>query len=85
VNLNTGVVTATIPYGADTADTPTTVVNTIFGHPNTVAATTGSPTGKVYITSSDDNYLTILRTDNNTVQAHINLQGAGIRVQVNVK
>ena len=85
VNLNTGVVTATIPYGPDVIDTPTTVVNTVFGHPNTVSATTGSPTGKVYITSSDDNYLTILRTDNNTVQAHIDLQGAGVRVQVNVK
>ena len=85
VNLNTGVVTATIPYGPDVIDTPTTVVNTVFGHPNTVSATTGSPTGKVYITSSDDNYLTILRTDNNNVQAHIDLQGAGVRVQVNVK
>ena len=85
VNLATGVVTATIPYGADTPDTPTKVVNTIFGHPNTVSATTGSPTGKVYITSSDDNYLTILRTDNNNVQAHIDLQGAGVRVQVNTR
>ena len=85
VNLATGVVTATIPYGADTPDTATTVVNKIFGHPNTVSATTGTPTGKVYITSPDDNYLTILRTDNNTVQAHIDLQGAGVRVQVNVR
>lgn len=86
VNLLNDVVTATIPYDStDEIDTQTTVVNKVFGHPNTVSATTGSPTGKVYITSPDDNYLTILRTDNNTVQAHINLQGAGVRVLVNTR
>jgi len=84
VNLISGVVTATIPSTTtDTPDTATQIVNSVFGHPNTVSATTGSPTGKVYITSPDDNYLTILRTDNNTVQGHINLQGAGVRVLVN--
>lgn len=85
VNLASGVVTATIPYGADIPDTTSTVVNTVFGHPNTVSATTGSPTGKVYITSPDDNYLTILRTDENIVQGHIDLQGAGVRVLVNTR
>ncbi|WP_158823933.1 YncE family protein [Granulicella sp. S156] len=82
VNLSNYQVT-TIPYGADVPDTTGSVANTVFGHPNTVSATTGSPTGKVYITSPDDRYLTILRTDNNTVQAHINLQGTGVRVLVN--
>ena len=86
VNLISGVVTATIPSTTtDTQDTPTQIVNSIFGHPNTISATTGSPTGKVYITSPDDQYLTILRTDNNTVQAHINLQGYGVRVLVNTR
>ena len=86
VNLISGVVTATIPSTTtDTQDTPTQIVNSIFGHPNTISATTGSPTGKVYITSPDDQYLTILRTDNNTVQGHINLQGKGVRVLVTAR
>ncbi len=81
VNLISGTVSATINTGADQ---PTNLnTGTVFGlHPNSIAATTGSPTGKVYVTSSDSHYLTILFTDTDTVQNHITLQGLGLRVQL---
>jgi YVTN family beta-propeller protein len=79
VNLSSYQVT-TIPI--DSTDTVTTAV---WGHPNTISATTGSPTGKVYVTSPDDKNLTIIRTDNNTIQTHIPLQGYGVRVMVNLR
>ena len=87
VNLISGRVTATIPAVSSTAatqdadSTPTAV----YGHPNTVAVTTGSPTGKVYITSSDNRYVTVLETDINAVLTHINLQGLGVRVLVSAE
>jgi DNA-binding beta-propeller fold protein YncE len=84
VNLITGAVTATIP--AVSSASATIDVNTtpgaVYGHPNTISATTGSPTGKVYVTSSDNKFMTVIRTDNNTIQTHINLQGLGVRVLV---
>jgi len=64
-----------------TGSTPTEV----YGHPNTIAATTGDPTGKVYVTSSDSKFLTVIETDTDTVDTHISLQGLGVRVLVNAK
>jgi YVTN family beta-propeller protein len=84
VNLLTGQISATIcgvsgaTATADVASNP----NLIFGHPNSVSATTGSPAGKVYVTSSDDKYMSVIYTDTNTVQTHIPLQGLGVRVLV---
>ena len=84
VNLITGVVSSTICGVSTVAGTaganasPTLV----YGHPNTVAATTGTPTGKVYVTSPDSLYLTVIYTDTDTVQTHIPLQGLGVRVIV---
>jgi len=81
VNLISGTVSATISTGADQPNNLT--ASTVFGlHPNSIAATTGTPTGKVYITSADSRYLTILFTDTDTVQNHITLQGLGLRVQL---
>jgi hypothetical protein len=57
----------------------------VYGHPNTVAATTGDPTGKVYVTSPDNQFLTIIETDIDAVDTHISLQGLGVRVLVNSK
>ncbi len=57
----------------------------VYGHPTTIAATTGSPTGKVYVTAPDSNYLTVIETDTDTVATHVNLQGVGVRVQVSVR
>ena len=62
VNLTTNTVTATIP---------------VAGHPTFLAATTGTPTGKIYVTSAETSLMTVLRTDIDTVQTYIDLQGSG--------
>jgi hypothetical protein len=87
VNLASGVVTATIPAVSTPAATANynTTPTAVYGHPNSIAATTGTPTGKVYITSSDNNYMTILETDTDTVDTHVSLQGLGIRVYTTQK
>lgn len=84
VNLKTGQLTATICGVSGSAATATAngTSNLIFGHPNSISATTGVPAGKVYVTSSDNRYMSIIYTDTNTVQAHIPLQGLGLRVLV---
>lgn len=84
VNLVSGTVTQTIQgvsSAAATADTNTTP-GAVYGHPTTIAATTGTPTGKVYVTSSDNKFLTVIATDTDTVETHVNLQGLGVRVVV---
>jgi hypothetical protein len=87
VNLLAGTVTATIPAISTPAGTATVTASPalVYGHPNTVAAVTGTPTGKVYVTSSDNKYMTVIETDNDSVDTHISLQGLGIRVLSNVK
>jgi DNA-binding beta-propeller fold protein YncE len=83
VNLTSDAVT-TIPAvssASATIDTTTTPAD-VYGHPNSIAATTGTPTGKVYVTSPDNKYMTVIETDTDTVDTHINLQGLGVRVQV---
>ncbi len=82
VNLASGRVSATIPAGCDPSSTVATTAASVYGHPNTVAATTGTPTGKVYLTSADSRFLTVLETDTDSTVAHVNLQGTGVRVLV---
>ena len=67
VNLTTNTVTATIP---------------VAGHPTFLAATTGTPTGKIYVTSSETSLMTILRTDVDAVETYVDLQGAGGQVRM---
>ncbi len=84
VNLTSNTVSATIPAvstAALTADESTSPTS-VYGHPNTIAVTNGTPTGKVYITSSDNRFMTVLETDTDIVDTHINLQGLGVRVRV---
>jgi hypothetical protein len=80
VNLVSGTVTATI-NGVASPSSPTaaTALN-VYGHPNSIAATSGNPAGKVYVTAPDSVYMTLIYTDTNTVQNHITLQGNGLRV-----
>lgn len=97
VNLLSGTVTATIPAATaynsngtiNLTGTPTcpdgSTLSCVYGHPNTVAATTGTPTGKVYFTSPDSNYMTVLETDTDSIDTHVNLQGAGVRVRVSAQ
>ncbi|HEV2577136.1 MAG TPA: YncE family protein [Acidobacteriaceae bacterium] len=84
VNLVSGTVTATIPgisTASATSNTNTTPTE-VYGHPTTIAATTGTPTGKVYVTSADNKFMTVIETDTDTVTTHVNLQGLGVRVVV---
>jgi hypothetical protein len=84
VNLQTDQVTTTIcgVSGTNATATANGTSNLIFGHPNSVSATGGEPTGKVYVTSSDNQYMSVIYTDTNAVQTHIPLQGNGLRVLV---
>jgi hypothetical protein len=84
INLQTNQVTATICGVSGTAATAAAngTSNVIFGHPNSISATGGAPAGKVYVTSSDNQYMSVIYTDTNTVQTHIPLQGNGLRVLV---
>jgi hypothetical protein len=84
INLQTNQVTTTIcgVSGSNATATANGASNVIFGHPNSVSATGGEPTGKVYVTASDNQYMDILYTDTNSVQTHVPLQGNGLRVLV---
>lgn len=68
VNLTSNTVTKTI-----------SVPNTV--HPNFIAAINGTPTGKVYVTSPESTNMTIIRTDTDTVETTIPLQGYGVMVR----
>ena len=69
INLKTNTVTATIPVPA----TP---------NPTFLAVTTGTPTGKIYVTSSTSKLMTVIRTDTNSVDTTISLQGYGVQVRM---
>ena len=78
INLNTNTVTATIPIPLSVL--PTSPI--LNGHPNYLAVTNGTPTGKVYVTSPESNFMTVIRTDIDTVDLTIPLQGNGVSVRV---
>ena len=84
INLQSDQVTATIcgVSGSEATAEANGNANVIFGHPNSVSATGGAPTGKVYVTSSDNTYMSVLYTNTNSVQTHLPLQGNGLRVLV---
>ena len=79
INLATNTVIATIP--AVTNDT-NALDSVIHGHPNFISVTTGNPYGKGYVTATGSNDLTILRSDLDSVQTHLSLQGQGMQVRV---
>lgn len=74
VNLSSYTVegTITLPLNSD-GTTP---------HPRTIISTYNYPTGKVYVTSPDSDNLVILRTDTDTVDATLQLQGNLIDTRV---
>ncbi len=84
VNLQTNQVSATIAATSSAASTQNfnTSPTLVYGHPNSVSVSLASPTGKVYITSPDNKFMTVLRTDTDAVTTHISLQGLGLRVLV---
>jgi YVTN family beta-propeller protein len=80
VNLTSNTVTATIPLVTTAVVPGVTLTNN--GHPNYIAVTTGTPTGKVYVTSPESNFMTVIRTDTDAVDTTIPLQGLGVSVRV---
>ena len=87
INLTTNTVTATITglpdIGSQASGTCTTAgTPTLCGHPGYIAATNGTPTGKVYITSPDSTNMTVIQTNTDTVHTTVPLQGKGISVRV---
>ena len=66
----------------------------VAGRPIWIASTTGNPTGKVYVVTQDSapqpgfpiasssSLMTIIRTDDNTIETYVDLQGKGISVRL---
>lgn len=81
VSLMTDTVTKTISLPKEPCNPSNpSVLCTV--HPVSIAATTGTPLGKVYVVSPDTNVLTIIRTDNDTIYQNLPLTGDGIQVVV---
>ena len=79
INLSTNTVVATIPAIASTNEAD----GYVHGRPNWIAVTTGTPTGKAYVTAGDSTDISIIRSDNNLMQTHLPLQGLGVAVRMN--
>jgi DNA-binding beta-propeller fold protein YncE len=79
INLATDTVVATIPAVSGDINQADSYVH---GRPNYIAATTGTPTGKIYVTSGDAQDISIIRTDLDAITAHLALQGYGVSVRV---
>lgn len=82
-------------YTANQADQTISVVNlqsktlvhtitlpTANGHPTSIAATSGTPKGLVFVTSPDSQLLSIIRTDTDALDASLQVNGAGKAVRV---
>ena len=80
INLSTNTVVATIPLPLSINTNAATPSKN--GHPNYIAVTTGTPTGKVYVVSPDSNFMTVIRTDIDAIDTTVALQGAGVAVRV---
>jgi YVTN family beta-propeller protein len=82
-------------YTANQTDGTVTIVNLtshtvekalpVNGHPRTVVSTQNSLYGKVYVASPDSPYLTILRTDQDIVDATVLVQGNIVDVRVSTE
>jgi YVTN family beta-propeller protein len=82
-------------YTADQADSTVHVVNlsshtviktlTVTGHPRTVVSTSNSLFGKVYVSSPDSTFLTILRTDQDIVDTTVLIEGNLVDVRVSTQ
>lgn len=81
VNLTTNTVTQTL-YALPDSQCTSVTNPAICGHPAYIVATTGAPTGKVYVVSRDSNNMSVIRTDTDTVTTTIPLQGRGVAVRI---
>jgi DNA-binding beta-propeller fold protein YncE len=67
VNLTSNTVTATIP---------------INGHPVYIATSAATPTGKVYVVCKDSQVMTVIKTDTDSLDTTVPLQGFGVSVRM---
>jgi DNA-binding beta-propeller fold protein YncE len=81
INLTTNTLTQTL-YSLPDGQCNATKTLSLCGHPTYIAATTGTPTGKVYIVSKDSQFMSVIRTDTDAVDTTIPLQGNGVSVRV---
>ncbi|HUH61447.1 MAG TPA: hypothetical protein VLZ50_00565 [Terracidiphilus sp.] len=82
-------------YTADQADQTVTIVNlsshtvekklAVTGHPRTVVSTQNSLFGKVYVSSPDSPYLTIIRADLDIVDTTVLVEGNIVDVRVSTQ
>ncbi|UWZ83160.1 YncE family protein [Occallatibacter riparius] len=82
-------------YTANQADGTVSVVNltshtltktlAVHGHPRTVVSTQNSINGKVYVSSPDSPYLTILRVDQDIIDATVLVQGNIVDVRTSTQ
>jgi YVTN family beta-propeller protein len=57
----------------------------VVGHPISMASTFSTPFGQIYVLSSDQPYMSVIRTDTNQVAASIQLDGTGVDVHTSAQ
>jgi hypothetical protein len=57
----------------------------VVGHPISMASTFSTPFGQIYVLSSDQPYMSVIRTDTNQVTASIQLDGTGVDVHTSAQ
>jgi YVTN family beta-propeller protein len=57
----------------------------VTGHPISIASTFSTPYGQIYVLSSDQPYMSVIRTDTNQVAASIQLDGTGVDVHTSAQ
>ncbi len=81
VDLSTNTLKNTV-YSLPDSQCTASSTPTICGHPTYIAATSGTPTGKVYVVSKDSQFMSVIRTDTDQVDTTVPLQGKGVSVRV---
>jgi YVTN family beta-propeller protein len=82
-------------YVANQKDSTVTVVSltnyqvlatiAVTGHPISIASTFSTPYGQIYVLSSDQPYMSVIRTDTDQVAAVIQLDGTGVDVHTSAQ
>jgi YVTN family beta-propeller protein len=57
----------------------------VTGHPISIASTFSTPYGQIYVLSSDQPYMSVIRTDTDQVAAVIQLDGTGVDVHTSAQ
>jgi DNA-binding beta-propeller fold protein YncE len=54
----------------------------INGHPVYIATSAATPTGKVYVVCKDSQVMTVIKTDTDSLDTTVPLQGFGVSVRM---